>query len=149
MNATADSNAVAKVHVDAFTRGYIECMLWAEVLATDPDDPNYDTSFRDANYDEKDLAPKTLAKIIEDCADFQHANEADLREYEDARAIPTTADYTTMECAGHDFWLTRNGHGAGFWDRGLGSLGDRLTKASNVHGSRYLYLGDDGLIYCA
>lgn len=23
-----------------------------------------------------------------------------------------------IEQAGHDFWLTRNGHGAGFWDRG-------------------------------
>jgi hypothetical protein len=22
-----------------------------------------------------------------------------------------------IEQAGHDFWLTRNGHGAGFWDR--------------------------------
>ena len=24
---------------------------------------------------------------------------------------------------GHDLWLTRNGHGAGFWDRGLGAQG--------------------------
>ncbi len=31
---------------------------------------------------------------------------------------------------GHDFWLTRNGHGTGFWDRGyeesLGSLFERV-----------------------
>lgn len=32
---------------------------------------------------------------------------------------------------GHDFILTANGHGAGFWDRGLGARGDRLTKASD------------------
>ena len=26
--------------------------------------------------------------------------------------------------ASHDFWLTRNGHSTGFWDRGTGALGD-------------------------
>lgn len=29
---------------------------------------------------------------------------------------------------GHDYWLTRNGHGAGFWDRGLGEVGDKLSE---------------------
>tara|TARA_R110002012_G_scaffold295739_1_gene492457 strand:+ start:107 stop:430 length:324 start_codon:yes stop_codon:yes gene_type:complete len=27
-------------------------------------------------------------------------------------------DPSLYEQAGHDFWLTRNGHGSGFWDRG-------------------------------
>ena len=49
--------------------------------------------------------------------------------------------------AGHDFWLTRNGHGAGFWDRGLGERGDRLTNAAHVYGACDLYLGDDGFVY--
>jgi hypothetical protein len=31
---------------------------------------------------------------------------------------------------GHDFILTANDHGCGFWDRGLGELGDRLTEAT-------------------
>ena len=40
--------------------------------------------------------------------------------------IDCLAFYSRIECylspdnieqAGHDFWLTRNGHGAGFWDR--------------------------------
>ena len=50
--------------------------------------------------------------------------------------------------AGHDFWLTRCGHGAGFWD------GDRpepaatvLTKASKAYGEVDLYIGDDGKVY--
>jgi hypothetical protein len=51
--------------------------------------------------------------------------------------------------AGHDFWLTRNGHGAGFWDRGLGEVGRRLTDACKPYGSAYLYVGDNGMIYCA
>ena len=32
------------------------------------------------------------------------------------------------EQIGHDFWLTRQGHGAGFWDRELGEVGDKLSK---------------------
>ena len=39
------------------------------------------------------------------------------------------------EQAGHDFWLTRNGHGAGFWDRGLGALGETLTKWAKAAGT--------------
>jgi hypothetical protein len=48
---------------------------------------------------------------------------------------------------GHDFYLTRNGHGAGFWDRGLGKLGDELTAMADPFGSYELYIGDDGKLY--
>lgn len=40
----------------------------------------------------------------------------------------------TAEQIGHDFWLTRNRHGAGFWDRGLGALGERLTHIAHSMG---------------
>ena len=42
----------------------------------------------------------------------------------------------TDEQIGHDLWLTRGGHGAGFWDRGLPN-GDKLTeicKLAEFHG---------------
>ena len=35
---------------------------------------------------------------------------------------------------GHDFLLTRNGHGVGFWERGYGETGDRLTDAAHGFG---------------
>lgn len=44
--------------------------------------------------------------------------------------------------AGHDFYLTREGHGAGFWDRGLGIVGEALTSLSKPYGSSD-YLPDD------
>ena len=43
--------------------------------------------------------------------------------------------------------LTRNRHGAGFWDRGHGDKGKRLTDAAHAYGSSDAYLGDDGLLY--
>ena len=48
---------------------------------------------------------------------------------------------------GTDFWLTRNGHGAGFWDRGYGDLGDKLTAFANKFGEVHVYKGDDGKAY--
>ncbi len=51
-------------------------------------------------------------------------------------------------CAGYDFWLTRNGHGCGFWD------GDwpepqaaELTRIARTFGELSPYTGDDGLLY--
>lgn len=41
--------------------------------------------------------------------------------------------------AGHDFWLTRNRHGAGYWDRGLGNLGKRLTESAHGYGEVCVY----------
>jgi hypothetical protein len=52
----------------------------------------------------------------------------------------------TVDSFGHDFWLTRQGHGAGFWDRGLGELGDKLTEQAKLAGEVYTYVGDDNTI---
>jgi hypothetical protein len=43
--------------------------------------------------------------------------------------------------------LTRNGHGAGFWDRGIGDRGDRLTAAAHAWGEFELVIGDDRKIH--
>lgn len=56
--------------------------------------------------------------------------------------------------AGHDFWLTRVGHGAGFWDGDWksddvpgGHREGPLSAASKEFGDCDPYAGDDGLIY--
>ena len=49
-------------------------------------------------------------------------------------------NWCRAELAGHDFALTRNGHGAGFWDRGLGKIGDMLTDACKPYGSHSVIL---------
>ena len=48
---------------------------------------------------------------------------------------------------GHDLWLTRNHHGAGFWDRGYGPDGQRLTELCQPMGDDNAYIGDDGTIH--
>lgn len=45
---------------------------------------------------------------------------------------------------GHDWWLDTQGHGAGFWDRGLGSAGDKLSESAQGHNDIvHMYLDDD------
>lgn len=119
--------------MDRFTQAYITCALWTGV--------SDDAIENDMNYDMKldDIAPETLAEMVADCDDFQNANRQCLVDYYNAGRED--------EDAGHDFWLTRNGHGAGFWDRGLGDLGIMLTAACEPYGSCDLYLGDDGKVY--
>ncbi|MEK6884016.1 MAG: hypothetical protein AABY22_30580 [Nanoarchaeota archaeon] len=39
-------------------------------------------------------------------------------------------DGIVSEQIGHDFWLSRNHHGAGFFDRNLGEVGDKLQAIS-------------------
>lgn len=131
--------------MDDFTRGYIECALWAETWDHSEDGGN-DESFEAAGYGADDIAPEALKQLESDCADFQEANAADLEAY-CTQYGSVRGEHSGMACAGHDFWFTRNGHGAGFWDRGLGALGERLSAASKAYGSCNLYLGDDGLIY--
>jgi hypothetical protein len=53
----------------------------------------------------------------------------------------------TDEQIGHDIILTTNRHGAGFWDRGLGELGEKLTEIAHNLGGYELYVGDDGTLH--
>jgi hypothetical protein len=117
--------------IDAFTRAYIDCMLWSSTdnSRDDGGDP------LDRNYSEDDLAPEALAMIVADCERFQADNGDDLLE-------------GTDEQGGHDFWLTRNRHGCGFWDGDWPEpAAARLTDAAHAFGEVWPYVGDDGLIY--
>ncbi len=113
-----------------FLQGYIECALWS---STDNRDENGGDSLD--RFDVDDIDPKCLERMIKDCADFM---DALMDEYYDKGGDNSQA--------GHDFWLTRNRHGAGFWDRGLGEIGDDLTEIAHSYGETSLYLGDNDII---
>lgn len=90
-----------------------------------------------------ELAPEALEQCRADCARFVAIARIDLIKYEKEGGFPMPEQY-----AGHDFWLTRAGHGVGFWDRGLGALGDRLTATVKANFKNVdPYIGDDGKVY--
>lgn len=127
--------------LNEFLLGYITCALWSSTGTAD------DCEHLDEKYDSDDLAPEARKAMERDCEKFIAENETALGDY--AEIIGSHPEYTESEKAGHDFWLTRNGHGAGFWDRGIGETGDKLTKASESFGGVDLYVGDDGKLYTA
>lgn len=45
---------------------------------------------------------------------------------------------------GADLWFTQNGHGVGFWDRGLDDIGEQLSEAARSLGEAYLRKLPDG-----
>jgi hypothetical protein len=109
---------------------YIRCALWS----TNDESDEQGGKPLDERFDRSDLDAETDVKMTRDCHAFWEANEKDL-------------SLLDAEWAGHDFWLTRNGHGSGFWDLGLGEVGDRLTEASKRFGEFDLYVGDDGKVF--
>ncbi len=120
--------------IDSFTRAYIECALWSSTdESTDQGgDP------LDKNYSVDDIAQETLDEMISDCARFQADQDENIAAQEGI----------CWARAGHDFWLTRNGHGCGFWDGDWAEpQATLLTEASKAFGAYNLYAGGDGMVY--
>ena len=125
-----------------FIKGYMVCALWSSTDESNEagGDP------MDDNYTIEDIEPDVACKMRLDCALFLAGNANDIAEY--CAKIDSRGD-APMEWAGHDFWLTRNGHGCGYWDRDLDKdLGERLTLAAQAFPECNLYIGDDNQIYC-
>jgi hypothetical protein len=89
---------LAMIAGDPFFSSYFEAALWA---STDDDGEPLDR-----NYDVEDFTRDALTTLL----------DAVVRFY----AMPGVSAAITSglgpDRAGHDFWLTREGHGAGFWD---------------------------------
>ena len=117
--------------LEQFADAYAEALYWSSTDERDGETVNLDDYMTSTQADDKCRA---------DCLDFFTEN------YDNLAAAAGTAGYSWSH-AGHDFALTRNHHGAGYWDRGLGALGDALTRAAHAAGEAYAYLGDDELVY--
>ena len=126
--------------LDAFTWAYIDAALWS---TNDESTPDGGVPL-DTHYGVNDIAPATLESMVADCATFQADNAALL--------IDKNCHYKRcpmLEYAGHDFWLTRQHHGCGYWDGDWeDAAGKALTEAAGRFREVSLYIGDDGLIYC-
>lgn len=125
--------------IDIIEQGYWSCALWSSTFSELVGEDEM-TVPMDRDYDLDDIHPATRAEHLVDLKEFVLDNLEDL-----VTAAMILADYT-MSWVGHDFWLTRNHHGAGFWDRGLGPVGRRLYGAAHVYGGVDLYIDDEGKV---
>lgn len=110
---------MTKLKLDTFTRAYLEAALWT----SDPDPGSGEWAEHD-DWTIENIDSVAITDAIEDCRAFQE-------EYKSLLAHAGTDAQN-----GHNFFLTRNGHGAGFWDRGYKEeIGRKLTDAAHAYGT--------------
>jgi hypothetical protein len=113
----------------AMVRQYLVTALWSST--DDAGNPLDDT------HDISALSPECVQQAERDVAAFVTK----------AGALLDGLDLTDVA---HDFWLTRNGHGAGFWDGDYEEeVGAKLTEIAESFGTVDLYVGDDGVVHAA
>jgi hypothetical protein len=113
------------VDCDEFTRGYLNCAEWLARSARDIEGTGeFD---REDRAECKGWTRDAIRRAKRDCRDFQRSNASLLEQYQETNG-------RDMLHAGHDFWLTRNRHGAGFWDRGNHPCLRALTDAAHAYG---------------
>lgn len=167
-------NGVSFDDLCTFTQGYVEAMFWTScctgIAMTEWAEPENVEDVEEGRADGSiptdsgwgDLHPKSGEAIQLDCFNFE-AQAGDLLREAYKRGYDAAQ-------AGHDFWLTRNGHGTGFWDRDVlenpgvweengsprvggpgwdaymvareNSLGKQLTKIAKGFGEVYVTFGE-------
>ena len=106
--------------LDDMVQAYLACAWWADC----PESMQHTI---------KEPTKATKLAAIEDCRDFM------------AKASTQGIDVQQFNAdqVGHDFWLTRNGHGTGFWDRedtyGGELAADILTDVAKSFGDAYVH----------
>ena len=105
-----------KTHI--ILQHYLICALWAEVDDNkQPFEDNY--SIFDFSREAQNKALLAIKHFISKAGNLLEG--------------------LTEETIGHNLWLTRNGYGTGFWDRGLEVRGEKLSRICEDMGSCSLY----------
>src|SRR5688572_3851995 len=98
--------------METFLRQYLETALWSS-LDESTESGGYPL---DDNYTIDDIDEKSIEQAKLDIEKFKQLAGSLIDDLDDSDL-------------GHDFWLTRNGHGAGFWDGDYSKeIGEKLTK---------------------
>ena len=107
----------------SFFMAYLECAEWTNTEDAPP-------LAKPLPRDGRSFSDEATQKARSDCEKFVKDNAELLRGLD-------------SEQCGHDFWLTRNHHGAGFWDRGLGDQGKQLTRAAQKFPEQHTWINDN------
>lgn len=111
--------------IDKIVDDYLACALWT---TEEQGDELEDKTIHDFSPDSRELAKSEIKWFVTIAGDALDDMDDDM--------------------IGHDIWLTRNGHGAGFWDRGYDDdIEKLLVGLSKELGFTDIYVGDDDLVY--
>lgn len=108
------------------TRHYLIAMLWSTPSGEELEE---ESEHLDGLFEVDDLPVWIFLDARKECREF----------LDKAIASRLLDGAHSFEQVGHDFWLTRNHHGVGFWDRPeiYGEHKDTLTELAEGFGERY------------
>ena len=109
----------------------LETLLWSSIVGDEP-------------ADQFEPSQELKDRVGDDFARFEDMLEEVLPDFDIVDDCKIQCD--EFEQLEHDFILTVNGHGAGFWD-GDWESGDELTTICKRFPQIEVYLGDDNLLY--
>lgn len=120
MDFLGENSEVASSEILDVLNGYLEAALWTE---------------------EEEVGLANLSDI---------SNNSKIDAYRDVKTFMEKAgsllDGIEPSQVGHDLWLSRNGHGAGFFDRGLGDVGDTLQDIARGMGQKNVGWSQEGIV---
>lgn len=125
-----------------FLKSYLEAVLFTETDTSEDEESEGEPL--DSRYTIGDFEVSSWDEAERDCRAF-------LSRLLGGAPLSRVLTPDNMAQAGHDFWLTRNGHGSGFWDRPAATYagqGDALAdiargfpeKTADADGERVFFL---------
>lgn len=103
---------------------YLDTAMWS---STDLNEENTEGNFD--GFSVFDFPHNQVLKAAADLGGF----------IEDAKKLGIDCYDLNINQVAHDFWLTRNRHGAGFWDGDYpDDIGDKLTDLAHTYGEKHL-----------
>lgn len=137
MNTTSTApvgDDVRQAALRDFVAGYLEAAEFTTVLGESG-------APLECMNDPPTWSPEARQQAVEECRDFLAGQWAAVEAAQEEYGV-------SYEQAGRDFWLTRNRHGAGFWDGDYPEPHAKaLTDAAHAAGERDVVDGDNGRLY--
>ena len=121
----------------SYAQQALETLLWSSIVYTSE---NCEGETADQFEPSQDL----IDRVDSEFTKFEEMFEDKMPNFDPVDDCKRECD--EFEQLEHDFILTVNGHGAGFWD-GDWKSGDKLTELCEGFREIEVYLGDDNLLY--
>jgi hypothetical protein len=121
----------------SYPKQALETILWSSIV--------YTAEACDENHaDQFEPSQELIDRVGDEYAKFEDLLHEAMPDFDPVDDCKIACDeFKQLE---HDFILTVNGHGAGFWD-GDWKSGDKLTDLCRQFREIEIYLGDDNLLY--
>lgn len=129
---------------------YLACAVWTEEEQIAQSEEEDITDKYGDSEEINDMIPRDEISVENFSDDSKIKAYMDIKKFLSMDGVQDIFAQNDIDASdiGNDLWLTRNGHGTGFWDRDYDEEDvEVLTKACREMGGSDVYLGDDGKLH--